>query len=243
MWNYFEPEEGRWYHWNLNGAVIYLRRDGDAWRAAVRPVPLRELSPQAGGPGTDLPPGELPGYVVASSGRKAALRPYFYEKPYYITFREKVCLAPEAETRLDLALPPVFQLEPAGEPELFRFTPFPLSEAWAGDNTMSGFLCASLPARLLPPDFQALSSFIHGELIFRNHTKTVLEIERLVLNTNSLGVYEKAGRLRCETAVVDTNGGGELKVNFLPGAPEGYGAVTPAKKTGWSLSLSPGVRI
>ncbi|MDR2758378.1 MAG: hypothetical protein LBB78_03265 [Spirochaetaceae bacterium] len=241
MWNYFEPEEARWYHWNLNGAAFYLRRDGNEWRAVVNSIVLPEATPLAGGPGTDPPPKELPGYFIAASNRKVILRPYFYEKPYYINFREKICLMPEAETRLNLALPPVLRLE-AGELELIRFTPFLLSEAWTGDNPMSGSLCVSLPMGSPSSEFKEVSSFIHGELILRNPTKTVLAIDHLVLYTNSLNIYEKEGRLLCETAMVDTNGG-EPRVNFLQGVPGGYGTITSAKKTGWGISLSAGIWI
>jgi hypothetical protein len=242
MWKYFEPEAGRWYRWNLNGAVFYLRREGDEWRAVVKSILFQEVTPQAGGPETDLSPQEPPGYFAAASGGEAALRPCFYEKPYYLNFREKVRLMPEAEIRLDLALPPVLRLELAGELDLLRFTPFLLSESWAGDDTMAGFLGVSLPAGFPPSSFTGASSFIHGELILCNHAKTALELDHLVLYTNSLNIYEKEGRLLCETVTVDANSGGELKVNPRPGAPEGYSVITTAKKAGWGLSLPSGGR-
>jgi hypothetical protein len=232
MWNYFEPEEARWYHWNLNGAGAYLYRSGDEWRVAAHSVRFQELTPHAGGPGSDPPPAGTREYFAVGTGRLVALRPCFYEKPYYINFRDKIRMLPETETRLDLTLPPVLRLELAGELELVRFTPFLLSETWSGEDTMSGSLCACLPTAFHPSGFTGASSLIHGELIFRNHTKTVLDIDRLVLYTNSLGIYEKEGRLRCETITVDAVGGGEFKINLRPGAPDGYGTVALPRKNG-----------
>jgi hypothetical protein len=232
MWNYFEPEDARWYHWNLNGAAVYLFRNGDEWRTAAYSVRFQEITPHAGGPGTEPPPGDLPECFAVGTGRKVALRPCFYEKPYYINFRDKIRMMPETETRLDLALPPVLRLELAGELELIRFTPFLLSEAWSGEDSMSGFLCASLPACSHPSDFTGASSFIHGELIFRNLTKAIMDIDRLILYTNPLGIYEKEGRLCCETITADINSGGEFKINLRPGAPEGYETIIAPKKNG-----------
>jgi hypothetical protein len=230
MWNYFEAEEGRWYFWNLNGAAVYLRREGDEWRVAANSIVFRDLSPHVGGPEPDLPPKNLPEYIVRGAGRQVSLHPYFYDKPYYINFRDKLRLMPEAETRLDLALPPMLRLELAGELELFRFTPFLLSEAWSGNDPMFGFLCLSLPAGFFPSVFAGGSSLIQGELVFRNHTKTILDIDRLILDTNSLTIYKKEGRLCCERIIVDTNGGGELRITPQPGAPEGYTSITTAQK-------------
>lgn len=243
MWKYFEPEEARWYHWNLNGAEVYLRREGDEWRTALRPVLFQEITPSADGPEPDRAPRNLPEFSAVGAGRQVVLRPYFYEKPYYINFRDKIRLMPETETRLDLALPPVLRLELAGGLELTQFTPFLFPEAWSGEDTMSGFLCVSLPVPFPPSSFTGGSSFIHGEIIFRNQTKTVLNIDRLVLYTDSLSIYKKEGDLRCETVVGDTNGSGELKINLRPGMPGGYEAITAARKTGWGISLPSGMRI
>ncbi|MDR1107776.1 MAG: hypothetical protein LBL19_01950 [Spirochaetaceae bacterium] len=238
MWNYFEAEEGRWYYWNLNGAGVYLCREGDVWRMAADSVLLRDIRPEAGGPEGDISPKNPPGCFALGAGRQAALRPYFYEKPYYINFRDKIRLMPEAETRLELALPPVLRLELAGGLELLRFTPFLLSETWSGSDTMSGFLCLSLPVDFGPSALTGESSLIHGELIFRNPTKTILDIDRLILSANSLGIYEKDGHLRCESIVVDTNGsGGELRLTPRPGAPEGYRLITAAQKNGMGDTL------
>lgn len=241
MWNYFEPRDGCWYHWDLNGAACGFSRNGDEWRAAVTPCMLRDLRPGIRGPEPAPPPPAS--YFIVAAGREVILRPYFYEKPYYIQFLPKIRLLPEAETRLDLALPPVLRLELAGELELLQFAPFLLSETWAGDDTMSGSLCISLPVPSPVSSFKGVSSFIYGELIFRNHTKATLDIDHLVLSANSLNIYEKEGRLLCESIIVDTNGGGELKVNPRPGIPEGYRTLTTAKKTGWGRSLPAGVRI
>jgi hypothetical protein len=237
MWKYFEPEEARWYFWNLNGAAAYLRREGDLWRVAVNSVLFQEISPLAGGPEPGLPPGKLPEYFVTAAGRQVSLHPYFYEKPYCINFQDKIRLLPEAETRLTLALPPVLRLELAGGLELIRFTPFLLSETWSGNDSVSGFLCLSLPVNACSSTFTGGSAFIHGELIFRNRTKNILDMDRLVLSANSLNIYEKEGRLCCETVMVDTNGGGELRITPQPGVPGGYERITAGQKNGMGDTL------
>jgi hypothetical protein len=237
MWKSFEPEEARWYFWNLNGAAAYLRREGDLWRVAVNSVSFQEISPLAGGPEPGLPPEKFPEYFAAAACRRVSLRPSFYEKPYCINFQDKIRLLPEAETRLKLALPPVLRLELAGGLELIRFTPFLFSETWSGNDSVSGFLCLSLPVRAFSSAFTGGASFIQGELIFRNHTKNILDMDRLVLSANSLNIYEKEGRLRCETVIVDTNGGGELRITPQPGVPEGYGTITVGQKNGMGDTL------
>ncbi|MDR0688760.1 MAG: hypothetical protein LBG08_00625 [Spirochaetaceae bacterium] len=232
MWKCFEPEEARWYHWNLNGAEVYLRREGDEWRTALRSVLFQEATPSADGPEPDRAPRNLPEYSAVGVGRQVVLRPWFYEKPYCVNFRDRIRLMPETETRLDLALPPVLRLELAGGLELTRFTPFLLPETWSGEDTMSGFLGVSLSVPSPPWSVTGASSFIHGEIIFRNQTKTILDIDRLVLYTDSLNVYKKEGDLRCETVVVDTNSNGELRINPRPGTPDGYEAIPVARKNG-----------
>jgi hypothetical protein len=230
MWKYFEVEEGRWYVWNLNGAAVYLRREGNVWQAAVASVLLQEKSPLAGGPEPGLPPGDLPEYFATAAGRQVALHPYFYEKPYCVNFQDKIRLMPEAEIRLDLALPPVLRLELAGGLELVQFTPFLLSETWSGNDSMSGFLCLSLPVQAHASRSAGGGSFIHGELIIRNRTKTILNMDCLVLSANSLNIYEKEGQLRCEGLLVDAIGGGEFRLSPQPGVPAGYNTITAAPK-------------
>jgi hypothetical protein len=218
MWHYFEPEENCWYQWNLNGAAVYFRRDGDAWQAAYRPVLFHEMEDGAGGPEPSDPPEGLPVYVSAGTGRSVALRPYLGDKPCLLKFPKNLHLLPDAEFRISLALPPVLQLELAASAPLIRFMPFLLPEAWHGDNTIFGSLYLSLPVSFTrePRDVPAL---IRGELLLKNSMKAALDIDHLVLDTEILGIYEQEGRLVCETISLEALSGGDFKISILPGTP------------------------
>jgi hypothetical protein len=237
MWHYFEPEENCWYHWDLNGAAVYLRRDGNTWQTAYRPVPFREIKDGFGGP-DPLPPPKglsspegLPVSVSAGTGRSVALRPAFGDKPCMLKFPEKLHLLPDAEIRIGLALPPALQLELEPSLPLLRFTPFLFPETWYGENTMSGALYLSLPAsfRREPRDVPAL---VRGELFLKNSSKAALDLDRLVLYTDILGIYRQGGRLACETVLLEALPGEDFKMSLRSGTPEGAEPLNLGKKNG-----------
>ncbi|MDR3161041.1 MAG: hypothetical protein LBU28_05435 [Spirochaetaceae bacterium] len=230
MWHAFEPEEHEWYQWNLNGAAAYLRRDGDEWRTAYRPVLFHEIEDGTGGPEPAPPPEGLPVYVTAGAGRSVALRPYFGDKPSLLKFSGHPHLLPDAEMRIGLALPPMLQLELADSLPLIRFMPFLFPETWYGEDTMSGSLYLSLPQE--PREAAAL---VRGELLLKNGTKAALDIDRLVLDTEILGIYEQEGRLACETVLLEGLPGEDFRISLLPQTPEGALRLTPGKKPGGTL--------
>jgi hypothetical protein len=229
MWHYFEPEEQGWYRWRLNGAGVYLRRDGDAWKAAYRPVLFHEMEDGFGGPEPGAPPEGLPVSVIAGTGRRVALRPSFGDKPCLLKFPERLHLLPDGELRLALALPPALQLELADSLPLIRFMPFLLPETWYGEDTMSGSLYLSLP--LSRRETRDAPAFIQGELLLKNSARAALDLDRLVLDTDLLGVYDQGGRLVCETLAMEALPGGDFKISRL-GTPPGAERLSPEKKNG-----------
>ncbi|MDR2471088.1 MAG: hypothetical protein LBD09_03135 [Treponema sp.] len=159
--------EGRWYRWNMAGAVIAVRRDGNVWRGRCRSLRWDTTAKNKDGKTHNE-------YTSVRAGTAAALRPCLPEKPFLVkTAALRIFSGMEIPVELDL--PPLYRLVPvedltgaadaAGFPPdgeggmtggvpvcsacrvsgeaLFTFSPFVLNETWYGDP-MRGILCASL---------------------------------------------------------------------------------------------------
>jgi hypothetical protein len=244
LWNYFEPQEARWYRWRLNGAAAYIRRDGDEWRIACKSIPYREIGGDAGGPEEappdtpaklpldipaqlplDTPPESLKCRLALGAGTGLTLRPYLRDRPYLAAIRGGLRLLPGMEARFVLALPPVVQFELTGEKVLADWSPFICSETWYGEDTMSGDLCLSIPAEVgtMPGSPETLPfgipALIRCELLVRNRARTALDLDRLILYTAPVNVYEDGEGLVCDTIVADALGAGEFRMNVQAPGP------------------------
>ena len=204
--NTFEPQEGLWYCWNVNGALGYMKKEGERWHTAFQGLLFKDMTDDFYGPHQGVPPEALPRSVMVGSGTALTLSPMFSEKPYLVPIEEKLCLVPAAELRLTLLFPSVLSFETEDNQRIAAFTPFTCSEAWFGDDTASGMLCISLPSHCIIWDPEAActapTSLIRCPLVIRNRSKTPLELDRLAIYTEPLSIYEHEGSYENEKIII-----------------------------------------
>jgi len=224
MWDYFKPENAKWYQWNLDGASVHLRKNGDEWRSVFSQVRFQDLRSNASGPVLGEPPeGTVPLFSVAS-GHNVALRPHFGVQPYLIIARNDVRILGGAEARFDVALPVLVRFELENGDSLGEGMPFALSNTWFGDKT-SGSLCWSIPTELDPrcsgeqdlyPNSSAkYKSLLRCEIIVRNDSKIPLDLKRLAIYTDMLNIYEESGALVTDCVHVDGLSDGGLRMRVV----------------------------
>lgn len=149
MWNYFEPKDTRWYRWKLDGASIWMRKNGEEWRFTLVSIPFKVIQSDARGPEQADPPADVSISLAVASGKKVALRPYPSPIPYLVSARNDVKIHPGTEAWFTIALPPIMRIELEAGHALFEGSPFTTTSTWFGDKT-SGNLCLSLPIELDP---------------------------------------------------------------------------------------------
>lgn len=149
MWNYFEPKDTRWYRWKLDGASIWMRKNGEEWRFTLVSIPFKLIQSDARGPEQADPPADVSISLAVASGKKVALRPYPSPIPYLVSARNDVKIHPGTEAWFTIALPPIMRIELEAGHALFEGSPFTTTSTWFGDKT-SGNLCLSLPVELDP---------------------------------------------------------------------------------------------
>ncbi|MDR2798642.1 MAG: hypothetical protein LBB80_09895, partial [Treponema sp.] len=234
--NTFEPQEGLWYCWNVNGALGYLKKERARWQTAFQDLPLKDMTDDFYGPREEAPPEALPRSVMVGPGTALALHPVLSEKPYLVTLQEKLCLVPAAEARFTVLFPPALAFETADNQRITAFTPFACSEAWFGDDTASGILCRSLPSHCIIWSSELVCtaplSLIRCPLVIRNRAKTPLELDRLAIYTEPLNIYEHEGCLWSDTVALDSIIGGNIEMNVLPETPESYRKIRVAARNG-----------
>ncbi|MDR1029812.1 MAG: hypothetical protein LBL76_02960 [Treponema sp.] len=234
----FEPQDGLWYCWNLNGALAYLKKEGEIWQAAYTVLPLKDLTDEWYGPKEEVPPEGLPRSITVGPGTGLTLYPYMREKPYLVPLPEKLCLVPTAEVRFTALFPPLMAFETEDNQRIAAFTPFTCSEAWFGDDTASGLLCLSLPSSCITRDQAAVCaaplSLIRCPLVIRNRSKTPLELDRLAIYTEPLSIYEHEGCAWSDTVAMDSLIAGNIEMTVLPETPESYRKIRAAVRSGMS---------
>jgi hypothetical protein len=149
MWNFFEPKDSQWYRWKLDGASLWMHKNGEEWRFALNSLPFKHLQSDASGPEPTEPPADISVSLAVAAGRKAALHPHPSPMPYLVSARNDVTIHPGTEARFTIALPPVLRVELESGYALYEGSPFTTTYAWFGDKT-SGHLCLSLPIELDP---------------------------------------------------------------------------------------------
>lgn len=232
----FEPQAGRWYEWNLNGALAYLRKEGTFWQTAFQEIPLKDITDDFFGPQDAAPPEGLLRSLTVGPGTALTLRPVLSEKPYLVIMQEKLYLVPDTEAPLTVLFPPVLSFETGDNQRIAAFTPFTCSEAWFGDDTASGMLCRSLSPRCIIWNPLALCAaplaLIRCPLVIRNRSKTPLALDRLAIYTEPLSIYEYEGCLYTDTVAMDSTPRGDLEMTVLPETPEAYRKIRTAARNG-----------
>ena len=240
MWDLFTPDETRWYRWRLDGAIAYLRKNGDEWRTAFAPVRFQDLGNDSGGPEPAESSADADASFTVAHGSSVALRPRMSERPYLVVSRNDVLILGGAEARFEGGLPAMFRFELGTGDSLGESLPYHLSSTWFGDKT-SGVLCWSLPTALDPrccgetldeshDATEDCRSVVRCEIVVRNDSKTPLELKRLAVYTDLLNIYEAGGRLETDTVRVDglADGGLHMRVEDSPAAM-GRKLLTPAR--------------
>lgn len=225
MWDWFEPEERRWYRWRLDGAAAYVRKNGDEWQTVFAPARFQDLKADSGGPEVAEPPADLQSSFSVATGTSIALRPRMGQRPYLVVSRNDIRILSGAEARFDVAFPVLFRFELSGGEGIGEAMPYLLSNTWFGDKT-SGSLCWSLPTVLDPrcrgeveeatkgrPSWYDCHSLVRCEIVVRNDSKTPIDFKRLAVYTELLNIYEESGLLVTDPVMVDGLADGGLRMS------------------------------
>jgi hypothetical protein len=253
MWDYFEPEESKWYAWSLDGAHLWMRRSGEEWRFKLESIPFKRILNDAHGPDNAEPPGPNSVSIAVAAGKKVGLRPHPSSIPYIVSARNDVSILPGAEAWFTIALPPVLRFELESGTILFEASPFVTPTTWFGDK-ISGSLCLSLPIELEPEtsetkldiaksddslqksqaraaQYLSCHSLIHCRIVVRNKSKDALDVKRLAIFTNLMNIYKVDETLMSDTVVITAGTDGSLKTNMHSGGYENLEKVHIASKS------------
>ncbi len=252
MWNFFEPTEARWYSWSLDGAILWMRKNGEEWRFALKSIPFKQIEHDTHGPDSTEPPEATEVSLSVARGKRVALRPYPSSMPYLVAARNDVKIHAGTEAWFTIALPPLFRVELESGTVLFEASPFFTTTTWFGDKT-SGNLCLSLPIDLDPEcrnengdlvdsatkesleraaHYLSCRSLIHCRIAVKNHSKEALEVKRLAIFTNLMSVYEKDDTLVSDTIVITATADGSLQTNIDDTGTKHLRKVHSAPKSG-----------
>ncbi len=234
MWNFFEPAEARWYSWALDGASLWMRKNGEEWRFALQSIPFKRIENDAHGPDNTDPPEDISISFAVARGKKVVLRPHPSSTPYLVAARNEVKIHPGTEAWFTIALPPLFRVELESGAVLFEAAPFTTTTTWFGDKT-SGNLCLSLPIELDPECrnengelvdsntresleraayYLACRSLIRCRIAVKNQSKEALDVKRLAIFTNLMNVYEKEDTLVSDMVVITATADGSLQTHI-----------------------------
>ncbi|HNX73374.1 MAG TPA: hypothetical protein PK759_04780 [Spirochaetales bacterium] len=253
MWNYFEPEERTWYSWSLDGAHLWMRKNGEEWRFKLESIPFKRIINDAHGPDNADPPGPDSVSIAVAAGKKVGLCPHPSSIPYIVSARNDVSILPGAEAWFTIALPPVLRFQLESGTILFEASPFVTPTTWFGDK-ISGSLCLSLPIELEPetsetkldiaksdsslPKSQPRSalylschSLIQCRIVVRNKSKEALDVKRLAIFTNLMNIYKVDETLISDTVVITAGTDGSLKTNMNNAGYENLEKIHVASKS------------
>ncbi|MDR2149265.1 MAG: hypothetical protein LBO67_00260 [Spirochaetaceae bacterium] len=234
-WKTLKPQESCWYCWHLLGAKAYLRKNKEQWQTAFETIPFQERSADYGGPFIGEGPGqEAPITGTWGEGMLATLRPYFSTKPYFVTVKERTRLLNGITVSFSVDLPPVLKFELPGDIVLAQAMPFSVSATWFGTDTTAGILCHSLPGALVPlgdtPLPAAPVPLIRSMITIKNHSKTTLDLDHLVIYPKQLAVYEQNGHLFSSILNLDFPGS-SLRVDIPRAHDPNWNLLTPGVKS------------
>lgn len=234
MWNPFKPKDSIWYRWRLNGAGAYLRKEGKLWQTAFKTLPFQDQNTDFGGPEEQAPPDSLAISHAWGTGQEISLHPYLSAKPYLLTIKEKLRIAPGQGLAFTVTLPPVLRFEWASDAVLSEAMPFTFPQTWFGSDTMTGVFCHAItegPFSRAVKLEKSPSALISCEILVKNNTKTVFDLETFAVYPQPLTVYLAQGRLITDTLALDV-WGTEQKTSIGPVKEGDYHILSPGLKSG-----------
>jgi hypothetical protein len=253
IWRAFDAEEGVSYHWTLNGAEAFLRREGALWETAFMTQSMEDATEKAG---FYKSAEKFDGasfininfsFISVGTGSKVSLHPYVPEKPFILNLVDKLRILPGREIRLKAALPPVLQFELDGEC-MERCMPLTLNETWEGVDTVNGTLAYALGDVASPfmvgeidslpemggslKDCHGASALIHTEIIVRNRSKMPFDLDHVVIWTQTLDIFENKGCLVGDLVIIEMLVNGDLRLTSPPAVPDGFKKISSGVKDG-----------
>lgn len=170
---------------------------------------------------------------ILGEGTKVALRPYFSNKPFFVTVKEKTRLLNGLSVSFIVDLPPILKFEIPGNIALDQAMPFSLSSTWLGYDTTTGILCNSLPCSLIPITNtqipEAAPGLIRCTINIKNHSKANLDLDHLLINPEQLNIYEHKGQLFSSILYLNVPGN-NLKVDVHRANDPSWNLLTPSVK-------------
>lgn len=217
MWDFFSPVDGHWYMWNLDGARVAVRatRVGATtrWEARLERADLAGLEAACRSHEVtssfdtceeadelSLPDSPAMVRVVPGEGR-VALQAALPSLPLSFCLDPPLVLYPGASCCLEWDVPAGFLLVREDGLELFSFYPYLVPQTWNGDS-VQGELCMDMEGHIglsareaVADSFVGAESLIHGRVMVSNRQKTPLELDRVVIHTDRLGLWREGTRL------------------------------------------------
>lgn len=220
-WDFFNPQEGSWYRWRLNGGIVFLCRKGTHWHYAVKAKNRDGLDDIFDGPELDEEPHDLDQSIAISSGKTVALRPTMINKPIVIDAINSLQILRNQEVRLSIDLPVSYHFELENGETLCRLNTFNLPKTWFGD-TSSGIFCFSWPTHLIPSladpttPQRTYGSMLSCQILIRNSAKSILELKHFAVYTEMLDIRVHKGRMVTDTVLLEGLSDGNLKMSLEP---------------------------
>lgn len=244
MWETFKPKDEVWYCWQLNGGAAYLRKDGSAWRLGFNTVPFHEMKSSFSGPEiVDSLPESVATVSAWGLEDKIILRPHFGTLPYMLKVKEKARISPGQKVCFTAALPSLlkFELELA-DIVLAEAMPVTPRKTFFSTDTMSGQFSYILTNALVPKEKDKAghpppSSLINCDIIVKNSSKIVFEMDDFIVQTDSLNIYVSGDKLITDTLEFEffggLLGGVEQKTTISTIKNADCRLITSPSKSGW----------
>jgi len=214
-WDNFEPRDGVWYGWKLNGAFLYLSRVDDDWFWATQPKTRAELNDDFGGPYEGMAPEGLAINRAVCPRQTVGLRPTTLQRPFVVTAVHPIRLLKGYQIHFVLDLPIALQWTLESGDVLARPNTILLSKTWFGDTT-AGTPCFAWPESLRPQDAQnehpITGSLLRCRVVVSNQSKSAIELKTIAVHTELLGIWHMNGGLRTDIIELEGLGDESLKM-------------------------------
>jgi hypothetical protein len=219
--------EGGRTGWRVGPLRLWIERRGADWRT-VWQLGEDPLTPGSG-PLAGEPPDQEPGlqrsrWTGGQGDRGLRLRPLLPDRALVYRPQQPVFVLGGDQARVFLSVPirVTLELRPSGR-HLGAWPCQRLSDTWFGTTTQDGELCyaSRTTLRQLADELPALPQRATCAVTIRNEAADALELVRLRLPTDLLGLHERGGRLLTEDLLLVREAGRDLTEIRTPGTVEG----------------------